>query len=183
MTDAMFASTSPLPLSSIQTSTFWIGFYGLLQIILWLKIMTIRAVQPASTLQVQNLAVSKDVRNICVTRAHGNYTENAPLFSLLLLVIDASGVVPTFYVDILGGIFAFGRIFHMMGMWANGGSTVGRMVGALVTLMSLTLGSCMAIYSAVQLVGGLSAIQVRLGAIAMMMLSGRMFAGILVNGY
>jgi uncharacterized membrane protein YecN with MAPEG domain len=174
------AAAAALP---IATSTFWIGFYGLLQMTLWIKIMTIRAVQPTSTHELQNLAVNQDIRNLRATRAHGNYTENAPIFSLLLLVVDAMNVVPKLVVNVLGGLFFFGRIFHMMGMWAYEGSSIGRMVGAFFTMVSLTLGSCMSIFSAIQIMGGvsMSGVQVKLGIIAMIVVIGNCFAGINVD--
>jgi uncharacterized membrane protein YecN with MAPEG domain len=177
MSSSAATVTMALP---IATSTFWIGFYGLLQITLWIKIMTIRAVQPSSTHQLQNLAVSQDIRNLRATRAHGNYTENAPIFSLLLLVVDAMNVVPKLVVNVLGGLFFFGRIFHMMGMWAYEGSSIGRIVGALFTMASLVLGSCMSIYSAIDVMGGvsISGVQVKLGIIAMIVVIGNCFAGI-----
>mmetsp|Transcript_10824 Transcript_10824/g.25176 ORF Transcript_10824/g.25176 Transcript_10824/m.25176 type:complete len:115 (+) Transcript_10824:348-692(+) len=109
-----------------------------------------------STHELQNLAVSQDIRNLRATRAHGNYTENAPIFSLLLLAVDAMNVVPKLFLNALGGLFFFGRIFHMMGIWAHEGSTVGRMGGAIFTMASLTLGSGMSVYSAIQVMGGVS---------------------------
>jgi len=71
----------------------------------------------------------------------------------------------------------------MMGMWAYEGSTVGRMVGALATLVSLGIGSGMTIYSAVQVMGGLtsSSVQVKFGVIALIVLLGNCFAGINVE--
>jgi len=66
----------------------------------------------------------------------------------------------------------------MMGMWAYEGSTVGRMVGALATLVSLGIGSGMTIYSAVQVLGGWSGVQVKFGVIALIVLLGNCFAGI-----
>lgn len=148
------------------------------------KIMTIRAVQPKSTHQLQNLASSQDIRNLRATRAHGNYTENAPIFSLLLLVVDALNVVPKLLVNALGSLFFFGRVFHMMGLWKFEGSTVGRMIGAVRTMLSLILGSCLSIYSAGQVMeGGFGggAVKGRLGIIAMIFAAGTSFAGIIVE--
>ena len=185
---AMSSSSSAAAASAaaafpVATATFWIGFYGLLQMTLWIKIMTIRAVQPTATHELQNLAVSQDIRNLRATRAHGNYTENAPIFSLLLLVVDAMNVVPKLYVNVLGSLFFFGRVFHMMGMWAHEGSTVGRMGGAMSTMASLTIGSCMSIYSAIQAMGGvsMSGVQAKLATVAIIVVIGNCFAGIRVD--
>jgi len=146
--------------------------------------MTIRAVQPKSTHQLQNLASSQDIRNLRATRAHGNYTENAPIFSLLLLVVDALNVVPKLVLNALGSLFFFGRVFHMMGLWKFEGSTLGRMIGAVCTMLSLILGSCLSIYSAGQVMeGGFGggAVKGRLGIIAMIFAAGTSFAGIIVE--
>lgn len=103
------------------------------------------------------------------------------MFSLLLLVIDASDIVPKLYVDVLGGLFAFGRIFHMMGMWAHEGTSVGRIVGGFSTLVSLMIGSCMAMYAAiqplVQLEDGLSRVKIIFVSIALVLFSAKMLAG------
>ena len=72
------------------------------------------------------------------------------MVSLLLMVIDGSDVVPKLYVDILGGVFAFGRLFHMIGLWSNEGTTVGRLTGGILSLLLLIVAACMATYSAVQ---------------------------------
>ena len=181
---AMSSATTAMAAIPIADSAFWIGFYGLLQVTLWIKIMTIRSVQSQSTHQLQSLASSQDIRNLRATRAHGNYTENAPIFSLLLLVVDALNVVPKLVVNALGSLFFFGRVFHMIGLWKFEGSTLGRMMGAICTMLSLILGSCLSIYSAGQVMeGGFGggAVKGRLGIIAMIVAAGTSFAGIIVE--
>ena len=46
---AMSSATTAMAAIPIADSAFWIGFYGLLQVTLWIKIMTIRSVQSQST--------------------------------------------------------------------------------------------------------------------------------------
>jgi len=168
-----------LPLQ-LQTSFFWIGIYGLIQVVLWARLVTIRAPQPTWTNGLQALAASKDVRGLCATRTYGNYIESAPMVSLLLMVIDGSDVVPKLYVDVLGGVFTFGRLFHMIGLWSNEGATVGRLTGGLLSLSSLMVGSCMALYSTVQPLiqteDGLSRMKIIFTSIALMVVSAKMFA-------
>lgn len=67
-------------------------------------------------------------------RRHGNLTENAPLFLLLLAmteIIAGSGIV----VAALGGAFVVARVAHAIGLSQGAGPNAGRAVGALGTLI------------------------------------------------
>ena len=66
-------------------------------------------------------------------RAHGNFTENAPL-ALLGLFALAMLNAPTIVLHIFGAGFFIGRILHAMGMskfFENG-----RLIGTILTLLS-----------------------------------------------
>jgi uncharacterized membrane protein YecN with MAPEG domain len=128
-----------------HTACFWIGIYGALQVALWLRIISIRSPED---LELKNLAKSNDNLNLRVTRAHGNYTENAPMFSIMILAVDLCGVVPKFWIDVIGYFFMSGRFMHAIGLDAMDGTTVGRFVGALCTLTSLALGAGLCLYTA-----------------------------------
>lgn len=145
-----------MAIESIQTSTFWVGFYALLQCILWAKIMSVRIPQDPAKQHLRSAAATKDAVWICTTRAYGNLTETAPMMSLLLLVVDAADAFPKSYVHNLGAVYGCARIMHMFGLWSHEGATVGRLAGASASLGSLLAGAYMAMSSAVsQMEGGL----------------------------
>ena len=131
-----------------QIACFWIGIYGVIQVALWIKIMTIRATKPSETHRLGNLAKNADSENLRATRAHGNYTENAPIFALMLLAADMAGIIAPRVLDATGFVFATGRLFHALGMHSNEGSSVGRMSGAILTLLSLSVAAVQCLFSA-----------------------------------
>lgn len=166
---------------SLQTSTFWIGFCGLMQAILWVKIMTVRAPQDPKKQHIGNIAESnKDPVWACTTRAHGNFAENAPMMCLLLLAIDAADVLPKSYVNNLGAVWAFGRIFHMFGLWGYQGASLGRIFGATLSLGGLMAGGGMAAWSAVKPLmddeDGMAGVKQNLGVLGAAVVTAIMFA-------
>jgi len=66
-------------------------------------------------------------------RAHGNFTENAPL-ALIGLIALAMLQAPALAIHIFGAAFFIGRLLHAMGM--AGVVSQGRLVGTVMTLLS-----------------------------------------------
>ena len=66
-------------------------------------------------------------------RAHGNFTENAPLALIGLFALAFMNAAPLI-LHVLGAGFFIGRVAHAMGMAKVFGQ--GRLVGTLLTLMS-----------------------------------------------
>ncbi len=74
-------------------------------------------------------------------RAHGNLTESAPIFLLLLGLIEMSGVAPTWSLALALGAFVLGRVLHIWAMFTA--SLPIRIVGMTLTLLpigGLTIG-------------------------------------------
>ena len=65
-------------------------------------------------------------------RAHGNFTENAPLTLLGLVALAFLGAHPI-ALHIFGAAFFIGRILHAIGM--SGKFIMGRVIGTLTTLL------------------------------------------------
>ena len=65
-------------------------------------------------------------------RAHGNFTENAPLALIGLLALAMLNAYPI-TLHIFGAAFFLGRVVHALGM--NGTWEKGRLVGTLMTLL------------------------------------------------
>lgn len=66
-------------------------------------------------------------------RAHGNFTENAPLALIGLIGLAMLGAHPI-ALHVFGATFFIGRILHAMGMAGSFGQ--GRLVGTLLTLLT-----------------------------------------------
>lgn len=80
-----------------------------------------------------NLGDGGDELMLSRIRAHGNFTENAPLALLGLVGLAMLGAHPI-ALHIFGAAFFIGRILHAMGMAKTFGQ--GRLVGTLLTLLT-----------------------------------------------
>ena len=69
-------------------------------------------------------------------RAHGNYTESAPFALIGLFILAALSVAP-FVLHIFGLMFLIGRILHAAGMDAKNAAGKGRVIGMILTLLTL----------------------------------------------
>ena len=69
-------------------------------------------------------------------RAHGNYTENAPLALLGLIVLAMMNAHST-ALHIFGSAFLIGRILHAHGMAQKGANGKGRGIGMMLTMLAL----------------------------------------------
>ena len=65
-------------------------------------------------------------------RAHGNLIEYAPIFLILLALIEMQGVA-LWKIHALGSLFFLARIAHSYGMYISTESTPPRLIGILVT--------------------------------------------------
>ena len=80
-----------------------------------------------------NIGDGGDALMLSRIRAHGNFTENAPLALLGLIglaMLDAHPIA----LHIFGAAFFIGRILHAMGMAKT--FSQGRLVGTLLTLLT-----------------------------------------------
>ena len=69
-------------------------------------------------------------------RAHGNLTEYVPIFLILLALIEMQGVA-LWKIHVLGSLFFLARIAHSYGMYISTESTPPRLIGILVTWLSI----------------------------------------------
>lgn len=80
-----------------------------------------------------NLGDGGDAGLLSRIRAHGNFTENAPLALLGLLALATLNAAPL-VLHIFGGGFFLGRVLHAFGMYEKLGQ--GRLIGTLLTLVT-----------------------------------------------
>jgi uncharacterized membrane protein YecN with MAPEG domain len=72
----------------------------------------------------------------CAIRAHGHFAEYVPLITLMVALLEMSGL-PAAHVHRLMGILLAARILHPFGMYAKPGSlqfTIGRIGGMVLTI-------------------------------------------------
>ncbi|MGB3457275.1 MAG: MAPEG family protein [Litorimonas sp.] len=79
-----------------------------------------------------NLGDGGDPDMVARVRAHGNFTEVAPLALIGLIAIAMMGGAPLF-LHIFGAAYFVGRILHFLGM--NGTFGQGRLIGTVMTLL------------------------------------------------
>jgi uncharacterized membrane protein YecN with MAPEG domain len=80
-----------------------------------------------------NLGDGGDKDLISRIRAHGNFTENAPLLLVGLLALASLSALPI-VLHIFGASFTIGRVLHAMGM--AGTLKQGRLIGTVTALLS-----------------------------------------------
>jgi len=69
-------------------------------------------------------------------RAHGNYTEYAPLALIGLFALAGLSAAPIM-LHFFGSLFLFGRIAHAIGMDGKNALGKGRVIGMIMTLLTL----------------------------------------------
>ena len=107
-----------------------VGFYIALNMLL-APILMFRVGQVRIGKKI-NMGDGGDKLMLSRIRAHGNFTENAPLTLLGLLALAFLGAHPI-ALHVFGAAFFIGRILHAMGM--SGAFGKGRLVGTLTTLL------------------------------------------------
>lgn len=69
------------------------------------------------------------------TRAHGNAAETLPISLLMLAAFDVAGGAPAL-VHAFGIALIAGRLLHAQGILSSAGSSVGRLTGMILTLLT-----------------------------------------------
>lgn len=73
-------------------------------------------------------------------RAHGNFSEFAPLLAFVLILLPLLGA-KEWLVHVVGVLGVTGRTMHGLGISRSGGSSIGRVGGMLLTFSSLLIGA------------------------------------------
>jgi uncharacterized protein len=69
-------------------------------------------------------------------RVHANFTENAPIFLILLLVAELGGA-SAWWLHLAGAVFVVARVLHAVGLSRARNTSFGRFVGTLGTWLSI----------------------------------------------
>jgi uncharacterized protein len=77
-------------------------------------------------------------------RAHGNFSEYAPLLIGLLIALSLVGA-KEWAIHLVGVTGVTGRILHAIGLSGSGGSSFPRVGGMILTLSALVIGAVLAL--------------------------------------
>jgi len=124
-------------MTAFAATTLYLGLFGLFMLILKLNVGRVRGAENVGFGDGNNEAVQRAIR------AQGNAVEDVPIV-LLGLVGLAALSAPVVLIHGLGGSFLVGRVLHAVGIGGSSGSSFGRSVGTLITLIVklVTAGAC-----------------------------------------
>ncbi|NKI34953.1 hypothetical protein HFP89_07225 [Wenzhouxiangella sp. XN79A] len=77
-------------------------------------------------------------------RAQANFTEYVPLALLLIALLELQGVAGA-VVHALGALLVIGRVLHALGLNRSAGTSMGRLVGTVLTWLVLLAGGAAAL--------------------------------------
>ena len=69
-------------------------------------------------------------------RVHANFTENVPIFLVLLLVAELA-MAPVGLLHAAGVVFVIARVLHAVGLSGNRGRSIGRFSGSLFSWLTI----------------------------------------------
>lgn len=127
-------------MESLEAAALWVGLNALLLIFLSARVGSNRMKHKVNLGDGGNDAVFKAIRT------QGNYVEYAPaaiggLVLLALLNVSATAI------HVLGGVFFFARISHLLGL-GMGVWPMGRMIGTVLTMLTLLVTGIWLIWAA-----------------------------------
>lgn len=115
-------------MTAMTAAGLYVGLNLLILLVLGLMVMMQR-----NTSKV-GIGDGGDDKLIRASRAHGNGAEWTPA-ALIGLIAAASLGAPVLAIHILGGMLTAGRLLHGWGLSRNSGRSIGRVLGALLTLI------------------------------------------------
>jgi len=128
-------------MTAMTAAGLYVGLNLLILLVLGLMVMMQR-----NTSKV-GIGDGGDDKLIRTSRAHGNGAEWTPA-ALIGLIAAASLGAPVLAIHILGGMLTAGRLLHGWGLSRNSGRSIGRVLGALLTLIVyIVLGAGLAVHA------------------------------------
>lgn len=124
-------------MTAFAAATLYFGLFGLLMLALKINVGRVRGKEKVMFGDGANEAMQRAIR------VQGNAVEDVPIVLIGIAGLAALSA-PVMLIHALGGSFLAGRILHAIGLGGSSGSSVGRMVGTLVTLIVqlVTAGAC-----------------------------------------
>ncbi|PQA89618.1 MAPEG family protein [Hyphococcus luteus] len=127
-------------MTSLEAAALWVGLNALLLIFLSARVGMNRMKHKV------NLGDGDNPEMVKAIRTQGNYIEYAPAAIGGLVLLALLGVSAT-AIHILGGVFFFARVAHLLGL-GLGLWPAGRAVGTVLTVLTLLVTGLWLIYLA-----------------------------------
>lgn len=125
----------------MRTAALYVGLFGILLIILSLRVSFIRRDARVALGDGDNEVLRRRIR------AQGNFIEFVPMALLLLALAEHTGL-GSLFIHLLGIVLLAGRISHAYGICQTNEVFIFRMVGTLATLTVIGLLSLYCIWAA-----------------------------------
>ena len=124
-------------MTAFAAATLYFGLFGFLMLALKMNVARVRVKEKVMFGDGANEAMQRAIR------VQGNAVEDVPIV-LIGIAGLAALAAPVVLIHALGGSFLVARILHAIGLGGTSGSSFGRMVGTLVTLIVklVTAGAC-----------------------------------------
>jgi len=124
-------------MTAFAAAALYFGLFGLLMLALKINVGRVRGKEKVMFGDGANEAMQRAIR------VQGNAVEDVPVVLIGLAGLAALSA-PVMLIHAIGGSFLAGRILHAIGLGSSSGSSFGRMVGTLVTLIVqlVTAGAC-----------------------------------------
>ncbi|MEQ8299710.1 MAG: MAPEG family protein [Hyphomonas sp.] len=124
-------------MTAFAAATLYFGLFGLLMLALKMNVGRVRSKEKVMFGDGANEAMQRAIR------VQGNAVEDIPIVLIGIAGLAALSA-PVVLIHALGGSFLVARILHAVGLGGSSGSSFGRLVGTLVTLIVklVTAGAC-----------------------------------------
>jgi hypothetical protein len=115
-------------MTAFAAATLYFGLFGFLMLALKINVGRVRGKEKVMFGDGSNEAMQRAIR------VQGNAVEDVPIVLLGIAGLAALSA-PVVLIHALGSSFLVARILHAIGLGGTSGSSFGRMVGTLVTLI------------------------------------------------
>lgn len=106
----------------------------ILGVVLALRVIVVRRAEKIGLGDGENRMLNRRIR------AHGNFSEYAPLLMIAVLALPLLGA-KEWLIHLVGGMGLLGRVLHGIGLTQSGGASLPRVGGMLLTLFALLIGA------------------------------------------
>jgi len=130
-----------MPVFSLHVAPLYLGFHLLFSIVLIMLVVRKRRADKTGL----GLGDSPKSPLARAVRAHGNHMEHVPLALLMLVVLEIMKA-PLWLLHALGIILLLSRLGHLQGLNSSWGTSKGRVLGMLGTMLVYLVGALCCFY-------------------------------------
>ncbi len=121
----------------MNTTLLYAGLLGL-----WFLVLSIRVIQGRGKIPIGD---GGDPQMLRLMRGHANFAEYVPLILIMMALLESRGLSQG-WIHLLGLATLIGRLLHGYAFAFSAHFPPGRLIGTTLTLLSLLVGSSLAIW-------------------------------------